>query len=138
MTVEKHQIPSTGPAEAGPAACRRTQAAGCKQKLIRAAQMSVMPLVLVLALSVLGQAFLAGAAAAIDPAYWTLHKSWIAVFQWLSVLLAVAAWAGKQDALTRWLSTAPIVLIGLQYSFIHLAIRYGASGGAGLHAVAGF
>jgi hypothetical protein len=46
------------------------------------------------ALSVPLQAYLAGAAAAVDANYWELHKDWIAVYQWLSLLLVIAAFVG--------------------------------------------
>jgi hypothetical protein len=42
--------------------------------------MATLPLVIAMALSVLVQAYLAGAAAAVDADFWALHKTWIAIF----------------------------------------------------------
>ena len=51
-----------------------------------------------MALSVLVQAYLAGAAAAVDADFWAAHKTWIAIFQWLSVPLAIAGFLGTRYA----------------------------------------
>lgn len=102
--------------------------------LTRLARMATMPLVTLLALSVLVQAYFAGAAAAVDADLWAVHKAWIAIFQWLSVLLAIATFIGVRDWLTRWLSLVPIVIIAIQYSSIHLALRLGVAWLAGMHA----
>lgn len=106
--------------------------------LAELARVAVVPVAALVALSVLAQAYLAGFAAVVDADYWSLHKSWIAIFQWLSVLLVLVTWAGRRDPTTRWLSVVPIVLIAAQYSSIHLALRHGVSWLAGLHAVIGF
>ena len=109
-----------------------------KRTLVEFARVSVMPLAALLGLSVLMQAYLAGVAAVVDPDYWSLHKSWIAIFQWLSVPLVPVAWVGRRDPGVRWMSVIPIVLIAAQYSSVHLALRHGVSWLAGLHAVMGF
>jgi mercuric ion transport protein len=109
-----------------------------KRTLAEFARVSLMPLAALLALSVLAQAYLAGVAAVVDPDYWSLHKSWIAIFQWLSVPLVPVAWIGRRDPVIRWMSVIPIVLIAAQYSAIHLALRHGVAWLAGLHAVMGF
>jgi len=109
-----------------------------KRTLVEFARVSVMPLAALLALSVLAQAYLAGVAALVDPDYWSLHKSWIAIFQWLSVPLVPVTWVGRRDTMVRWMSVIPIVLIAAQYSSVHLALRHGVSWLAGLHAVMGF
>jgi hypothetical protein len=96
--------------------------------------MATLPLVVAMALSVLVQAYLAGAAAAVDANFWALHKTWIAIFQWLSVPLAIASFLGKRDMLTRLLSIVPIIVIGIQYSSIHLALYHGFAWLAGIHA----
>ena len=85
--------------------------------------MATLPLVIAMALSVLVQAYLAGAAAAVDADFWALHKTWIAIFQWLSVLLAIATFFGQRDLLTRLLSFVPMIIIAIQYTSIHLALR---------------
>jgi mercuric ion transport protein len=109
-----------------------------KRTLVEFARVSVMPLGALLALSVLAQAYLAGVAAVINADYWSLHKSWIAIFQWLSVPLVPVTWFGRRDPMLRWMSVIPIILIAAQYSSIHLALRHGVSWLAGLHAVIGF
>ena len=91
-----------------------------KDALIKLAQVTAMVLAIVLALSVLVQAYPAGAAAAVDADFWAAHKTWIAIFQWLSVPLAIATFFGKHDTLTRLLSIVPIIVIAIQYSSIHL------------------
>jgi hypothetical protein len=40
--------------------------------------MATLPLIIAMALSVLVQAYLAGAAAAVDADFWAAHKTWIA------------------------------------------------------------
>jgi hypothetical protein len=104
------------------------------QVLTRLARMAAMPLVTLLALSVLVQAYLAGAAATVDADLWAAHKAWISIFQWLSMLLAIATFVGKRDWLTRLLSLVPIMIIAIQYSSIHLALRHGVAWLAGMHA----
>ncbi|HLN09737.1 MAG TPA: DUF6220 domain-containing protein [Xanthobacteraceae bacterium] len=99
--------------------------------------MSVLPLAVLLALCVLAQAYLAGVAAVVDADYWSLHKAWIAIFQWLSIVLVVATWAGKRDPAMRWMSLIPVAIIAAQYSSIHLALRHGVPWLAGLHAANG-
>jgi hypothetical protein len=68
------------------------------QKSRAFAQKLVVPTAGLFALSVLLQAFFAGSAALIDPQYWALHLTWVGIFQWLSVVLAAAAWAGGRGA----------------------------------------
>jgi MFS-type transporter involved in bile tolerance (Atg22 family) len=109
-----------------------------KRALVELAAKSVLPLAVLLALSVLVQAYLAGVAAVVDPDYWSLHKTWIAIFQWLSVVLAAATWAGRRDRTMRWTSFIPLAIIAAQYSSIHLALRHGVAWLAGLHAANGF
>jgi hypothetical protein len=98
------------------------------------ARTATLPLVIAMALSVLIQAYFAGAAAAVDADFWTLHKTWIAVFQWLSVVSAIAVFVGYRDLLTRLLSFVPIVIIAIQYTSIHLALRQGVAWLADVHA----
>jgi hypothetical protein len=96
--------------------------------------LATLPLVVAMALSVLVQAYFAGAAAAVDADFWALHKTWIAVFQWLSVLLAIVTFFGQRDLLTRLLSFVPIIIIAIQYTSIHLALRKSIAWLAGVHA----
>jgi hypothetical protein len=96
--------------------------------------MATLPLVVAMAFSVLVQAYFAGAAAAVDADFWALHKTWIAVFQWFSVLLAIVTSLGQRDLLTRLLSSVPIIIIAIQYTSIHLALRKSIAWLAGVHA----
>jgi Family of unknown function (DUF6220) len=96
--------------------------------------MATLPLVIAMALSVLVQAYFAGAAAAVDADFWTLHKTWIAIFQWLSVVLAIVIFVGYRDLLARLLGFVPIVIIAIQYASIHQALRQSAAWLAGVHA----
>jgi len=96
--------------------------------------MATLPLVIAMALSVLVQAYFAGAATAVDADFWAAHRTWIAIFQWLSVPLVIATFFGNHDTLTRIMSIVPLILIGIQYSSIHLAIRHGLAWLAGIHA----
>ncbi len=79
------------------------------------ARKSVLPMAILFALSTLLQAFFAGSAAMIDPQYWTFHLRWVGVFQWLSVVLVVAAFVAN-----------------------HVAMRDSLAWLAGIHAVGGF
>jgi hypothetical protein len=108
------------------------------QKYRALAQKLVVPTAALFALSVLLQAFFAGGAALIDPQYWALHVSWVGIFQWLSVVLAAAAWAGGRGRIGRWGSLGALAIIAAQYTSIHAAIRHGLAWLAGLHAVGGF
>jgi hypothetical protein len=91
----------------------------------------------ILALSVLVQAFFAGDAAVLAPEMWQKHVAWVHIFQWLSVVLPVTAHlAGHRIGFTV-LNCLPLVMIGLQYTFIHIAINHGEATFAGLHAVGG-
>ncbi len=98
----------------------------------------VVPTAVLFALSMLLQAFFAGSAALVDPQYWDLHLRWVRIFQWLSVVLAVAAWAGGRRRTARWGSLAVLALLAGQYTSIHAALRHGLAWPAGLHAVGGF
>lgn len=91
----------------------------------------------IFALSVLVQAFFAGDAAILAPEMWQRHIAWVHIFQWFSVVLPVAAHlAGHRIGFTV-LNCLPMVMIGLQYMLIHIAINHGKVTFAGLHAVAG-
>jgi hypothetical protein len=105
-----------------------------KDALIKLARVTAMTLAIVLALSVLIQTYLAGAAAIVDADFWASHKTWITIFQWLTVPLVIATFFGKHDALTRLLSIVPIIVIAVQYSSIHLALHHGLAWLAGIHA----
>jgi hypothetical protein len=89
-----------------------------------------------LSISILIQFFIAGVAAVTDPSYWDHHRAWVAVFQWLVVLLPVLAWLGGYPR--RWrvtIATVPFLQIGLQYVLAHRALEGRLPIGIGLHAV---
>jgi hypothetical protein len=87
--------------------------------------------------AVLVQAFLAGGAAVLAPEMWPKHVAWVHIFQWLSVVLPIAAHlAGHRIGFTV-LNCLPMVMIGLQYMLIHFAINHGRVTFAGLHAAGG-
>jgi Family of unknown function (DUF6220) len=90
-----------------------------------------------LALSVLVQALFAGDAAVLAPQMWQAHVAWVHIFQWLTVVLPVAAHFADRRIEFTALNCAPMVLIGLQYMLIHFAINHGRAIFAGLHAVGG-
>jgi hypothetical protein len=93
--------------------------------------------VIAFALAVLLQIAFAGNAALLDPEGWTLHAKWVAIFQWLSVALVVAAFFARR----RWsflaLNAVPLVILLLQYVTIHYAVRHGLAWVVGLHAAGG-
>lgn len=100
--------------------------------------MSVLPVAILFALSILLQAFFAGSAAMIDPQFWTFHQRWVSIFQWLSVVLVVTAWMAGRSRIAQWGSVAAVLIIGGQYTSIHVAVRDSLAWLAGLHAVGGF
>ncbi len=102
------------------------------------ARKSVLPMAILFALSTLLQAFFAGSAAMIDPQYWTFHLRWVGVFQWLSVVLVVAAFVANRSRIAKWGSVAAVLIIGGQYTSIHVAMRDSLAWLAGIHAVGGF
>jgi hypothetical protein len=102
------------------------------------ARRSILPIAVLFALSVLLQAFFAGSAALIDPQYWTLHVRWVGIFQWLSVVLLVAAWVDNRRRTAKWGSLAALAIIAGQYTSIHAAISHNLAWPAGAHAAGGF
>jgi hypothetical protein len=91
----------------------------------------------IFALAVLVQVFFAGDAAILAPEMWQRHVAWVHIFQWLSVVLPVTArLAGNRIGFTV-LNCLPMVMIGLQYTLIHIAISRGNATFAGLHAMGG-
>ncbi len=106
--------------------------------VVRVARALVLLLAVLLALAVLVQASFAGAAAVLAPEYWQLHKSWVSLFQWLTVPLAISGWFAARDWGSRVLGIVPILLVAAQYTTIHLALNHGIPWLAGLHAMGGF
>jgi hypothetical protein len=94
-------------------------------------------IVLAFALSVLIQIAFAGDAALLDAAGWHLHTRWVAIFQWLSVALAVLACVVSRNWSFRLLNLVPILILLLQYATIHYAINHGIAWVVGMHASGG-
>ena len=89
------------------------------------------------ALAVLAQIFLAGYAALLAPEVWDQHVAWVHVFQWLSVALPIAAYFSVRRIGFALFNCLPMLIIGLQYMLVHMAIRRGEPALVGLHAVGG-
>jgi hypothetical protein len=94
-------------------------------------------IVSIFALSVLIQIAFAGDAALLDAAGWHLHTRWVAIFQWLSVALAVLSLFASRNWSFRVLNLVPILILLLQYVTIHYAINHGSAWVVGLHASGG-
>ena len=91
-----------------------------------------------LSVCLLVQFFIAGMAAVTDPAWWTYHMAWVAVFQWLVVPLPILAWmSGPPHARNTLFACIPLLQIALQYVLAHRGMDGRLSIGIGLHAVNG-
>ena len=89
-----------------------------------------------LTICVLAQFFIAGVAAMTDPAWWTYHCDWVAIFQWLVIPLPILAWLGGPPRGRRTLfASIPLLQIALQYVLAHRAIEGRLAIGLGLHAL---
>jgi hypothetical protein len=89
-----------------------------------------------LALAILAQFFVAGIASVTDPAWWTYHKFWVGIFQWLVLPLPILAWfCGKPRSARIAMASLPIFQIALQYIFVHRALEGRLPIGVGLHAL---
>jgi len=91
-----------------------------------------------LAVCLLVQFFIAGMAAMTDPDWWTYHRSWVSIFQWLVLPLPILALLTERP---RWrrvaLASIPLFQIALQYFLVHRALEGRFFAGMGLHAVNG-
>lgn len=89
-----------------------------------------------LTICLLAQFFIARIAAVTDPAWWTYHSDWIAIFQWLVVTLPILAWLGGPPRGRRTLfACIPLLQIALQYVLVHRAIEGRLAIGLGKHAL---
>jgi hypothetical protein len=89
-----------------------------------------------LTICLLVQFFIAGMAAMTDPQWWTYHSAWVAIFQWLVVLLPIAAWMGGSPRGRRTMfACVPLAQVALQYVLAHRGLDGRLSIGIGLHAV---
>ncbi len=91
----------------------------------------------VFAVSVLVQIFLAGDAALLAPEMWQAHMEWVHIFQWLAVVLPIAAYFSARRLSFTLSNCLPILIIGLQYSLVHIGINRSAPIFVGLHAALG-
>ena len=91
-----------------------------------------------LTISILIQFFIAGMSSITDPDWWTYHKIWVSIFQWLVLPLPIFAWFGGKPRSGRVLfASLPILQIALQYVLVHRALDGRLPIGVGLHAVNG-
>jgi len=91
-----------------------------------------------LILSLLAQFFIAGMSAMTNPEWWSYHRSWVAIFQWLVVPMPFVAWfAGSPRKLRMILATLPLIQIAMQYVLVHRALDGRLPSGVGLHALNG-
>jgi len=71
-----------------------------------------------------------------NPDWWTYHKVWVGIFQWLVLPLPIFAWFyGKPRNLRVVVASLPILQIALQYALVHRALDGRLPIGVGLHAV---
>jgi hypothetical protein len=89
-----------------------------------------------LLMSLFVQMFIAGMAALTAPEWWILHKRWVDIFQWLTLMFPLFAWLrdARFSALVI-LSAAPLMQIALQYYLAHRALEGTLRIGLGLHAL---
>lgn len=82
---------------------------------IRWAQRGYVLLAGLFAVCVLVQVFIAGMAVFVDPANWSLHTTFIHVFELLPLLMLVLAFLGRLPRGLKWLPVGLWVLIIVQY-----------------------
>ena len=91
-----------------------------------------------LTVAILIQFFIAGMSSITNPDWWTYHKIWVNIFQWLVLPLPTFAWFGGKPRSGRVLfASLPILQIALQYVLVHRALDGRLPIGVGLHAVNG-
>jgi hypothetical protein len=89
-----------------------------------------------LTISLLVQFFIAGMSSITNPDWWTYHKIWVDIFQWLVLPLPIFAWlCGKPRGGRVLFASLPILQIALQYVLVHRALDGRLPNGIGLHAV---
>ncbi len=69
-----------------------------------------------------------------DPAWWETHLAWVRIFQWLVLVAPASAVLSNMSRRTKWMSIAPLLLIGLQYVLAHRGMDGTLPIGLGLHA----
>ena len=78
------------------------------------------------------QVFIAGMAVFVDPANWSLHMTFVHVFEFLLIPILVLAFLGQLPRDLKWLPVVFWTLIGLQYA---TAEGFSASLVAAIHPV---
>ena len=74
------------------------------------------------------QVFFAGMAIFTVPIWWRTHTGFIHSFEFLPLLMLIAAFVGSVPARAKWLSLAALALIGVQYALVELARNQPALG----------
>ncbi len=106
------------------------------QASARSARLFLKLLSGLLTISILIQFFIAGMSSVTNPDWWTYHKVWVGIFQWLVLPLPIFAWFyGKPRNLRVVVASLPILQIALQYVLVHRALDGRLPIGVGLHAV---
>jgi hypothetical protein len=76
-----------------------------------------------LTISILVQFFIAGMSSVTSPDWWTYHKMWVGIFQWLVLPLPILAWfCGEPRGPRIAMASLPTIQIALQYFLAHRAL----------------
>jgi hypothetical protein len=67
------------------------------------------------------QVFFAGLAIFNGPTWWGTHTAFVHAFEFLPLLMLIAAFVGNLPARAKWLSLAAFALIGVQFALVELA-----------------
>lgn len=82
-------------------------------------------------LTLLIQVFFAGLAIFIHPNHWITHTNFVHFFEWLPILMLIAAFIGKMPRWAKWQSFGLFVLIFLMYFTAHshaiISLKYSAA-----------
>lgn len=74
----------------------------------------------VLAICILLQTFLAGAAIFTDPSIWRYHVNFVHFFEFVPLFMLIFAFCGKLPKGFKWISGALLLLLFAQYATAHI------------------
>lgn len=94
---------------------------------VRVARVAYTVLAWIFAICVALQVFLAGLAIFDGPAWWSEHRSFVHLFEFVPLLMLVAALLGNMSTRAKWLSLLAFGLVALQYGFVILGSVSGAA-----------